>query len=170
MLALLHAHCRHHDWPLLPIYEVLYLAVWSLMFVIPSCAGMDPRGCGGPPMGMAQPGRGGVRGPGATVEGDRWGKRALPPPPPGTGGPAMSNLPALHKTDNKFKVGCAPPPPVPTAPHPQACTGLSPCNAESGTYARSRRSYIFGTFYTHVRVLAQICCMWFIHARLKALQ
>ena len=55
-------------------------------------------------MGMAQPGRGGGRGPGPNVEGDRWGKRALPPPPPGTGGPAMSNLPALHKTDNKFKV------------------------------------------------------------------
>ena len=55
-------------------------------------------------MGMPQPGRGGGRGPGAAVEGDRWGKRALPPPPPGTGGPAMSNLPALHKTDNKFKV------------------------------------------------------------------
>ncbi|DBA73185.1 TPA: hypothetical protein ACH3X1_011264 [Trebouxia sp. C0004] len=67
--------------------------------------GMDPRGRGGPPMGMAQPGRGGGRGPVATVEGDRWGKRALPPPPPGTGGPAMSNLPALHKTDNKFKIG-----------------------------------------------------------------
>ncbi len=64
-------------------------------------------------MGMAQPGRGGGRGPGATVEGDRWGKRALPPPPPGTGGPAMSNLPALHKTDNKFKVrgGLHPHPP-----------------------------------------------------------
>ena len=58
-------------------------------------------------MGMAQPGRGGGRGPGPNVEGDRWGKRALPPPPPGTGGPAMSNLPALHKTDNKFKVGHA---------------------------------------------------------------
>ena len=68
------------------------------------CVGMDPRGRGGPPMGMAQPGRGGGRGPGPNVEGDRWGKRALPPPPPGTGGPAMSNLPALHKTDNKFKV------------------------------------------------------------------
>ena len=61
-------------------------------------------------MGMAQPGRGGVRGPGATVEGDRWVKCALPPPPPrpGTRGPAMSNLPAFHKSaDNKSKVGCA---------------------------------------------------------------
>lgn len=80
------------------------------MSMVSSCVGMDPRGRGGPPMGMAQPGRGGGRGPGATVEGDRWGKRALPPPPPGTGGPAMSNLPALHKTDNKFKVRCVPSP------------------------------------------------------------
>ncbi len=61
-------------------------------------------------MGMAQGGRGGPggQGPGGNVEGDKWGKRALPPPPPGTGGPAMSNLPALHKTDNKFKVGHVP--------------------------------------------------------------
>lgn len=96
-----------HDWPLLP---ALTLLSYYSMSMILSCAGMDPRGRGGPPMGMAQPGRGGGRGPGATVEGDRWGKRALPPPPPGTGGPAMSNLPALHKTDNKFKVRCVPSP------------------------------------------------------------
>ena len=68
---------------------------------------MDPTGCGVPPMGMAQPGRGGVRGHGATVEGEWRVKCALPPPPPGTGSPAMSNLPALHTTDNKSKVGCA---------------------------------------------------------------
>ncbi|KAL0043356.1 hypothetical protein WJX79_002542 [Trebouxia sp. C0005] len=80
---------------------------WQQSGPLPSMMGqgMDPRGRGGPPMGMPQPGRGGGRGPGAAVEGDRWGKRALPPPPPGTGGPAMSNLPALHKTDNKFKIG-----------------------------------------------------------------
>jgi len=74
--------------------------------MMPSCAGTDSRDCG-VPMGMAQPGRGGVRDLGAAVEVDRWVKRALPPPPLGTGGPAMSNLPALHRTDNKSKVGCA---------------------------------------------------------------
>ena len=76
------------------------------MFMMPSCAGTDSRDCG-VPMGMAQPGRGGVRDLGAAVEVDRWVKRALPPPPLGTGGPAMSNLLALHRTDNKSKVGCA---------------------------------------------------------------
>lgn len=69
--------------------------------------GMDMRGGdrGGPPGGMGGPGRGGPMGkPGGNMEGDRWGKRALPPPPPGTGGGAIAGLPALHKTDNKFKV------------------------------------------------------------------
>lgn len=59
---------------------------------------------GGPPGAMGGPGRGPGGKPGATVEGDRWGKRALPPPPPGAGGAAIAGLPALHKTDNKFKV------------------------------------------------------------------
>ena len=62
-------------------------------------------GRGGPPGGMGGPGRGGPMGkPGGNMEGDRWGKRALPPPPPGSGGGAIAGLPALHKTDNKFKV------------------------------------------------------------------
>ena len=62
-------------------------------------------GRAGPPGGMAGPGRGGPMGkPGGNMEGDRWGKRALPPPPPGSGGGAIAGLPALHKTDNKFKV------------------------------------------------------------------
>lgn len=68
--------------------------------------GMDMRGPrGNPPAGMGGPGRGGPVGkPGSNMEGDRWGKRALPPAPSGTGGGAISSLPALHKTDNKFKV------------------------------------------------------------------
>ena len=62
-------------------------------------------GRGGPPGGMGGPGRGGPMGkPGGNMEGDRWGKRALPPPPPGSGGGAIAGLPALHKTDKKFKV------------------------------------------------------------------
>lgn len=69
-------------------------------------SGMDMRGGrGGPPGGVGGPGRGGPMGkPGGNMEGDRWGKRALPPPPPGAGGGATAGLPALHKTDNKFKV------------------------------------------------------------------
>lgn len=68
--------------------------------------GMDMRGGrGGPPGSMGGPGRGGPMGKaGGNMEGDRWGKRALPPPPPGSGGGAIAGLPALHKTDNKFKV------------------------------------------------------------------
>ncbi len=73
------------------------------MFMMPSCAGTDSRDCG-VPMGMAQPGRGGVRDLGAAVEVDRWVKRALPPPPLGTGGPAMSRaasaLPFTELTTN----------------------------------------------------------------------
>lgn len=109
-------------------------------------------------MGMAQPGRGGGRGPGATVEGDRWGKRALPPPPPGTGGPAMSNLPALHKTDNKFKVRCVPSPFCSSpAPLPQACFALSACHAESGIICKTQA--IICSSAKHARMLAQTCCM-----------
>ncbi len=137
------------------------------MSMIPSCAGMDPRGRGGPPMGMAQPGRGGGRGPGATVEGDRWGKRALPPPPPGTGGPAMSNLPALHKTDNKFKVGCVPPFLLLLLLRPALLSLLA--MQKQASYARSRLSCFSEMIYKYVRMLAQTRCIQFIHATSKAL-
>lgn len=58
------------------------------------------------PPGMRAPGpQGGPPGKGPNVEGDRWGKRALPPPPPGMGGGATGSLPALHQSENKFRVG-----------------------------------------------------------------
>lgn len=55
-----------------------------------------------PPGGMQGPGP--RAGPPGKVENDRWGKRSLPPPPPGMGGGAVGNLPALHHAENKFKV------------------------------------------------------------------
>lgn len=63
---------------------------------------------GGPPGGTGGRGRGGPVGKQEGIDGERWGKRALPPPPKqapsGTRCRAIANLPALHKTDNKFKV------------------------------------------------------------------
>ena len=134
------------------------------MSMVSSCAGMDPRGRGGPPMGMAQPGRGGGRGPAATVEGDRWGKRALPPPPPGTGGPAMSNLPALHKTDNKFKVGCAP------FSHPSYCASPSGLHCSLCLQCRNRHICKVKTiicFWNVLYTCQGACpnCMWFTPGR-----
>ncbi|KAL3135011.1 hypothetical protein ABBQ32_007959 [Trebouxia sp. C0010 RCD-2024] len=80
---------------------------WQQQGPMAPMPGMDMRGPrGNPPAGMGGPGRGGPVGkPGSNMEGDRWGKRALPPAPSGTGGGAISSLPALHKTDNKFKPG-----------------------------------------------------------------
>ncbi|KAL3146721.1 hypothetical protein ABBQ38_014708 [Trebouxia sp. C0009 RCD-2024] len=81
---------------------------WQQQGPMAPMPGMDMRGGprGGPPAGMGGPGRGGPVGkPGGNMEGDRWGKRALPPAPSGTGGAAISSLPALHKTDHKFKPG-----------------------------------------------------------------
>ena len=70
--------------------------------------GMDARGGRGmPPGGMHGPGpRAGPPGKAANVGDDKWGKRSLPPPPPGMGGGAMGNLPALHQAEKKFKVQC----------------------------------------------------------------
>lgn len=61
-----------------------------------------------PPGGMHGPGpRAGPPGKAANVGDDKWGKRSLPPPPPGMGGGAMGNLPALHQAEKKFKVPCS---------------------------------------------------------------
>ena len=62
-------------------------------------------GKGGAPGSVDMRGKGApMSKPGGNTEGDKWGKRALPPPPPEFGGEAIAGLPALHKTDNKFKV------------------------------------------------------------------
>ena len=75
-------------------------------------SGPNTRGASkcGPTGGVGGSGRGGSVGKQEGIEGDRWGKRVLPPPatvksqPSNTRGGAVSSLPALHKVDNKFKV------------------------------------------------------------------
>lgn len=57
------------------------------------------------PGGMYGSGRGRAgRKPGGCAQRDRWSKRAAPPLPPGLHGRAIAGLPALHKTENKFRV------------------------------------------------------------------
>lgn len=62
---------------------------------------------GGPPGGMGGRGRGGPNSKQEGIDGDRWGKHALPPPvktPSSIRGGAIAGSPALHKTDKRFKV------------------------------------------------------------------
>ncbi|KAL3146717.1 hypothetical protein ABBQ38_014704 [Trebouxia sp. C0009 RCD-2024] len=96
--------------PAMPV-SVVAVDKWQQHSPMAPTPGTDMKGGprGGPPGGTGGRGRGGPVGKQEGIDGERWGKRALPPPPKqapsGTRCRAIANLPALHKTDNKFKPG-----------------------------------------------------------------